>query len=585
MKEVIGIRFNPNGKVYFFDPGDYELALRTKVVVQTMQGMDIGEVVLEKREVEDSAIINGLSPVVRIATERDIEIQTENEEKAQKAFKICQEKIVENNLEMKLIQAKVTFDNSKILFFFTAENRVDFRALVKDLAGALRSRIELRQVGVRDEAKLKGGIGICGRELCCHSYITEFHPVTIRMVKEQGLSISSSKLSGACGKLMCCLANEEEAYTFLNSKLPKPGDKVKDKEERIGIVSFVNILRQTVRYIVTGDDDSREVAESSADDLIIVEKRKRNQDSYNKSNKNDTEKFVEKDIHSNLSEAGCANIEKNKNASARNVSKQQANRNSESNKNENVSGSYKKEENNTKDNSDNFRFETCKEINDKKYESNFDAAKDDVRRENYFTENKSNENIPDIQRQNRNNRNGYKNNYRSGNKSGNRNGNRNEHINENVNHGENTKHSESTSQIEIENRSENKTDSRDRRVLRNDNRDRNEYRGGNRNRSENENRDENGSGSERENRGRSSFRSESENRGRSGFRSENENRGKNSFRSENENRDRNGYRGGSRSENRNKSGYRSGKANYGHGGYDRQSFNQEIDSSRNDSKS
>ena len=231
MTRVIGVRFRPAGKIYFFSPGKYDVKTGDKVIVETARGVEFGSVVLGLKEVEDDKITQPLKSVIRIATQDDIRKEEKNREKEKEAFNICLEKIRKHGLEMKLIDAEYTFDNNKVLFYFTADGRIDFRELVKDLASVFRTRIELRQIGVRDETKIRGPIGICGRPLCCHTYLTEFAPVSIKMAKEQNLSLNPSKISGVCGRLMCCLTNEEETYEELNSRLPSGGDR---SEERRG---------------------------------------------------------------------------------------------------------------------------------------------------------------------------------------------------------------------------------------------------------------------------------------------------------------------------------------------------------------
>ena len=226
MTKVIGVRFRTAGKVYFFNPLQLEIKRGDHVIVETARGIEFGTVVAGVHEVEDDKVIQPLKPVMRIAGERDIEQEAANKEKEKEAFKICKEKILKHGLEMKLIDAEYTFDNNKVLFYFTADGRIDFRELVKDLASVFKTRIELRQIGVRDETKIRGGIGICGRPLCCHSYLSDFVPVSIKMAKEQNLSLNPTKISGVCGRLMCCLKNEEDTYEELNRKLPGVGDYV-----------------------------------------------------------------------------------------------------------------------------------------------------------------------------------------------------------------------------------------------------------------------------------------------------------------------------------------------------------------------
>ena len=263
MLTVIGVRFRAAGKIYYFDPADRQI------------GIEYGYVVLGNREVDETKVIPPLKPVIRMATDEDRAIEAKNKEKEKEAFKICQEKIKKHNLEMKLIDAEYTFDNNKVLFYFTADGRIDFRELVKDLASVFKTRIELRQVGVRDETKILGGIGICGRPLCCHSYLSEFIPVSIKMAKEQNLSLNPTKISGVCGRLMCCLKNEEETYEVLNSKLPGIGDTVTTADGLRGEVHSVNVLRQTVKVIVVVDKDEKEIREYKVDQLKFKPRRKK----------------------------------------------------------------------------------------------------------------------------------------------------------------------------------------------------------------------------------------------------------------------------------------------------------------------
>ena len=230
MIKVIGVRFRQAGKVYFFDPMNMKIEKGQHVIVETARGVEYGNVVLGIREVEDDKVVLPLKPVIRIATAEDDKKEEANRKKEKEAYKICLEKIAKHKLEMKLIDVEYTFDNNKVLFYFTADGRIDFRELVKDLAAVFRTRIELRQIGVRDETKIRGGIGICGRVLCCQSYLSEFIPVSIKMAKEQNLSLNPAKISGMCGRLMCCLKNEQDTYEYLNSRLPDVGDKVSTKD-------------------------------------------------------------------------------------------------------------------------------------------------------------------------------------------------------------------------------------------------------------------------------------------------------------------------------------------------------------------
>ena len=266
MIKVIGVRFRTAGKIYFFDPLDFQVERGGHVIVETARGIEFGTVVSAPREVEDDKVIQPLKPVLRIATEKDIEQEAENKLKEKEAFKICLEKIRKHELEMKLIDAEYTFDNNKVLFYFTADGRIDFRELVKDLAGVFKTRIELRQIGVRDETKIVGGIGICGRPLCCHTHLSEFIPVSIKMAKEQNLSLNPTKISGVCGRLMCCLKHEEETYEELNRNLPNVGDTVTTEDGLQGEVQSVNVLRQLVKVIVDVNDE-KEIHEYKAEDL------------------------------------------------------------------------------------------------------------------------------------------------------------------------------------------------------------------------------------------------------------------------------------------------------------------------------
>lgn len=267
MKIIIGVSFRQAGKVYFFDPGDEQIERGEHVIVETAKGVEYGTVVVPNREMAEEKIVAPLKKIIRVATPKDEDIELKNREKEKDAYKICLEKIAKHRLEMKLIAAEYTFDNNKLLFYFTADGRIDFRELVKDLASVFRTRIELRQIGVRDETKICGGIGICGRTLCCHSYLSEFAPVSIKMAKEQNLSLNPTKISGVCGRLMCCLKNEEEAYEELNSRLPHIGSHVKTAEGLDAEVQSVSVLKQLVKVIVFFDDGEKEVREYRVDEL------------------------------------------------------------------------------------------------------------------------------------------------------------------------------------------------------------------------------------------------------------------------------------------------------------------------------
>lgn len=275
MTKVIGVRFRQAGKVYYFSPGKLHVKQGDKVIVETARGVEFGHVVMGPKDVSDESITQPLKSVMRIATDEDKRNEEKNREKEKEAFEICLEKIRKHELDMKLINAEYTFDNNKILFYFTADGRIDFRELVKDLAAVFRTRIELRQIGVRDETKIRGGIGICGRPLCCHTYLSEFAPVSIKMAKEQNLSLNPTKISGVCGRLMCCLTNEQETYEALNSKLPAIGDVVTTPEGLKGEVQSVSVLRQLVKVVVTLDDDEKEIREYKSKELRFRPKRKK----------------------------------------------------------------------------------------------------------------------------------------------------------------------------------------------------------------------------------------------------------------------------------------------------------------------
>ncbi len=276
MIKVIGVRFRQAGKVYYFDPLDMQIEKGQHVIVETARGIEYGNVVLGIREVEDDKVILPLKPVIRVTTAEDDEKEAMNRVKEKDAFRICLEKIEKHGLDMKLIDAEYTFDNNKVLFYFTADGRIDFRELVKDLASVFRTRIELRQIGVRDETKIRGGLGICGRVLCCNSYLSEFAPVSIKMAKEQNLSLNPTKISGVCGRLMCCLKNEQDTYEYLNSKLPQEGDRVTTNDGLSGEVHSVSVLRQTVKVIVTVGKDEKEIRDYKVSEIKFKPSRRRN---------------------------------------------------------------------------------------------------------------------------------------------------------------------------------------------------------------------------------------------------------------------------------------------------------------------
>ena len=275
MIKVIGVRFRQAGKVYYFDPQDMVVERGQHVIVETARGVEYGDVVMGNKEVEEDKVILPLKPVIRVATPEDDQKEIENRQKEKEAYTICIEKIKKHELDMKLIDAEYTFDNNKVLFYFTADGRIDFRELVKDLAAVFRTRIELRQIGVRDETKIKGGLGICGRVLCCNSYLSEFAPVSIKMAKEQNLSLNPTKISGVCGRLMCCLKNEQDTYEYLNSKLPDVGDTVTTPDGLSGEVHSVRVLRQLVKVIVTVGHDEKDIREYKVSELKFKRNRRK----------------------------------------------------------------------------------------------------------------------------------------------------------------------------------------------------------------------------------------------------------------------------------------------------------------------
>ena len=274
MVKVIGVRFRKAGKIYFFSPDDMKIKKGDHVIVETARGVEYGQVVLDARDVEEDKVVQPLKKVIRVATPEDDKIEAENKEKEKKAFDICLEKIKKHGLEMKLIDTEYTFDNNKVLFYFTADGRIDFRELVKDLASVFKTRIELRQIGVRDETKTLGGYSICGRPLCCSTYLSDFVPVSIKMAKEQNLSLNPTKISGVCGRLMCCLKNEEETYEYLNSRLPDVGDRVGTNDGFKGEVQSVNVLREKVKVLVEVNEE-KEIREYHVDELKFKKRNKK----------------------------------------------------------------------------------------------------------------------------------------------------------------------------------------------------------------------------------------------------------------------------------------------------------------------
>ena len=300
MTRVIGVRFRNVGKIYYFSPKDFDICVGDHVIVETARGVEYGHVVLAPRDVEDEKVVQPLKEVIRIATPQDDKKEEANRKREKEAYQICLKKIREHGLEMKLIDVEYTFDNNKVLFYFTADGRIDFRELVKDLASVFKTRIELRQIGVRDETKIMGGIGICGRTLCCHAHLSEFVPVSIKMAKEQNLSLNPTKISGMCGRLMCCLKHEEETYEYLNRKLPNVGDFVTTDDGLKGEVHSVNVLRQLVKVLIENNDE-KEIREYKVEQLRFKKRhRKEKQDDVTDAELKELEKLEKQEGRSKL---------------------------------------------------------------------------------------------------------------------------------------------------------------------------------------------------------------------------------------------------------------------------------------------
>ena len=290
MVKIIGVRFRNVGKIYYFNPKNFQVNPGEHVIVETARGVEYGIVVLGPKEVDDNEVVQPLKDVIRVATPKDDAKAEMNRKKEKEAYQICLQKIRAHELEMKLIDVEYTFDNNKVLFYFTADGRIDFRELVKDLAAVFKTRIELRQIGVRDETKILGGMGICGRGLCCHTYLSEFAPVSIKMAKEQNLSLNPTKISGVCGRLMCCLKNEQETYEYLNKRLPNTGDTVTTPEGIKGEVQSVNVLRQLVKVIVDIEDE-KEIREYKVEELKFRPKHKKDKIKLSKEEMKELEKL------------------------------------------------------------------------------------------------------------------------------------------------------------------------------------------------------------------------------------------------------------------------------------------------------
>ena len=278
MTNCVGVRFRRSGRIYFFKPNNEEIKLGDGCIVETIRGIEYGTIVKKDLEVNESKLKNPLKEIIRVATEDDIKKHIENKEKEPEAFIKCKECIKKHNLPMKLLGCEYTFDATKVLFYFSADNRIDFRELVKDLASIFKIRIELRQVGVRDETKILGGIGACGRPFCCTTFLYDFRPVSIKNVKEQGVSLNPSKISGVCGRLMCCLNNEQEAYEELNRKMPEISDIVDTVDGLKGEVKSLNTIRQKVKVLVFLNNDDKELREYDIKDLKFKKRERKNYD-------------------------------------------------------------------------------------------------------------------------------------------------------------------------------------------------------------------------------------------------------------------------------------------------------------------
>ena len=278
MTNCVGVRFRRSGRIYFFKPNNEEIKLGDGCIVETIRGIEYGTIVKKDLEVNESKLKNPLKEIIRVATEDDIKKHMENKEKEPDAFIKCKECIKKHNLPMKLLGCEYTFDATKVLFYFSADNRIDFRELVKDLASIFKIRIELRQVGVRDETKILGGIGACGRSFCCTTFLYDFKPVSIKNVKEQGVSLNPSKISGVCGRLMCCLNNEQEAYEELNRKMPEISDIVDTVDGLKGEVKSLNTIRQKVKVLVFLNNDDKELREYDIKDLKFKKRERKNYD-------------------------------------------------------------------------------------------------------------------------------------------------------------------------------------------------------------------------------------------------------------------------------------------------------------------
>ena len=369
MVKVISVRFQTAGKVYYFAPGEYDIKKGDHVIVETARGVEYGRVVSDIMEVEEENIVSPLKTVIRIATEEDEKTVQKNKERERDAFRICKEKIRKHDLEMKLIDAEYTFDNNKLLFYFTADGRVDFRELVKDLASVFRTRIELRQIGVRDETKILGGYGPCGRVLCCHSYLGDFSPVSIKMAKEQNLSLNPTKISGVCGRLMCCLKNEEETYEYLNKNLPGLGDIVASPEGDEGSVASINVLRQLVKVLFDNGDE-KEIREYHASDLTFLAKKpKKNNNQPKKKTAEEREEEAQSEALERLEQEEYEKTVKEERQNKRNTQKTDRNPDRNRDNKRNVKGEDRNNQGQNRNNQRNRNNQNHRDNNRKNFDN------------------------------------------------------------------------------------------------------------------------------------------------------------------------------------------------------------------------
>lgn len=389
MIKVAGVRFRKAGKIYYFDPGELEIKSGSHVIVETVRGVEYGTVVLASREITDDEVVQPLKKILRLSTQEDDELEVKNKEKEREAFEVCQQKIRKHELTMKLIDCEYTFDNNKLLFYFTADGRIDFRELVKDLASVFKTRIELRQIGVRDETKMMGSIGICGRTLCCHAHLSDFHPVSIKMAKDQNLSLNPTKISGVCGRLMCCLKYEEETYVELNKNLPRVGATVTIREtgQRAEVIN-TNIIRQRVKLVVRKDEGDTEIVELPLDELEIRGQRHRNDKRVSKEDANELRKLemLEKEEKGDDQDKS-----KRRNNNRRNKNSRNKNRSDNADRDQNQQGDQAKDG----DKRDNRGRDTQKRDGQNKNDQN----KNDQNHSNKSDKNKKSGNKPNRNRQ------------------------------------------------------------------------------------------------------------------------------------------------------------------------------------------